>query len=253
MTLMRRRGVTVAGIAVVIGLGWAGGLLSRHDAVPSTTVNTVTLPAATSSQPHQHAMAAIAALADLPVKGRAAKTGYSRAQFGPTWTDDTTPALTAPWGHDGCDTRNDALARDLTNVHYRAGSRCVVIAGTLADPYTGHTIAWVKGPGTSDAVQIDHVVALADASQTGAQHLDTATRTALANDPLNLLAVDGPTNQAKSDGDAATWLPPRHDYRCPYIARQIAVKTKYHLWITPAEKTAMTRVLTTCPTQPLPR
>ncbi len=102
------------------------------------------------------------------------------------------------------------------------------------------------------AVQIDHVVALSDAWQKGAQRISQSQREALANDPLNLLAADGPANQQKSDADAASWLPANKSYRCIYVARQIAVKATYKLWITAAEKDAMTRVLNTCPDQTLP-
>jgi hypothetical protein len=127
-----------------------------------------------------------------------------------------------------------------------------VLTGTLRDPYTGESIAFVRGPGTSTAVQIDHVVALGDAWQKGAQRWTPARRTAFANDPLNLLAVDGPTNERKGDGDAATWLPPLRSSRCGYVARQIAVKSRYGLWVTAAERGAMLRILQTCPGQNLP-
>jgi hypothetical protein len=168
-------------------------------------------------------------------------TGYSRAQFGPAWEDVD---------HNGCDTRNDILRRDLTGKTL-SGS-CVVRTGTLHDPYTAKLIAFHRGVGTSTAVQIDHVVALGDAWQTGAQQLSATSRLGFANDPLELLAVDGPTNQAKGDADAASWLPPNKAFRCQYVARQIAVKTKYRLWVTAAEKAAMARVLTSCPGQALP-
>jgi hypothetical protein len=132
----------------------------------------------------------------------------------------------------------------------RAGQRQV--GPTTAVPPGPVQTVVARGQTTSDAVQIDHVVALANAWQTGAQQLTATTREQLANDPLELLAVDGPTNQAKGDGDAATWLPPNKTYRCAYAARQIAVKAKYALWVTPAEHDALTRILTTCPDQPLP-
>lgn len=134
-------------------------------------------------------------------------TWRARTQFGQAWTDDTDRELTRPWGHNGCDTRNDALARDLVEAHLKPGSRCVVVSGRLHDPYTGSTLAWRRGRHTSTTVQIDHVVALGNAWITGAQKLSPLQRTALANDPLNLLAVDGPANEAKRDRDAATWLP----------------------------------------------
>ncbi len=185
---------------------------------------------------------ALATLRDLPAKGRAPKTGYSREQFGPAWSDVD---------HNGCDTRNDILRRDLTGIRVRASTHgCVVIAGTLADPYTGQRIAFMKAEAAK--VQIDHVVALSDAWQTGAQQLPPSTRLAFANDPLNLLAVDGPANEAKGDGDAATWLPPRKSFRCAYVSRQVAVKARYHLWVTAAERDAIARVLSGCPDEPLP-
>ncbi len=178
-------------------------------------------------------------LADLPVKGRAPKTNYSRDQFG------------AGWGSvGGCTTRNIILHRDLAQASI--DSECNVLRGVLQDPYTGKTINFKRGAGTSNDVQIDHVVALSDAWQKGAQQLTVAERTALANDPLELLAVDGPANQQKSDGDAATWLPSNKSFRCAYVARQIAVKLKYKLWVTPAEKSAMLRILSKCPGEPLP-
>ena len=190
---------------------------------------------------------ASSALAALPVKGRAPKTGYSRAQFGPAWTDSNNNAL----GHNGCDTRNDMLRRDLSRVAYKSG-HCVVKSGVLADPYTGKRITFVRGASTSSAVQIDHVVALSNAWQTGAQKLTSSQRVDFANDPYVLLAADGPSNQRKGDGDAATWLPPSKSYRCAYVARQVGIKTKYRLWVTSAERAAIARVLATCPGQKLP-
>lgn len=187
---------------------------------------------------------ALDALNALPIKGRAPKTGYSRDQFGTAWSDID---------HNGCDTRNDILNRDLTNTTHKNGTHnCVVLTGTLNDPYTATTINFQRGQSTSSKVQIDHVVALSNAWQTGAQQLTPTSRLALANDPYNLLAVDGSANQQKSDGDAATWLPANKSYRCEYVARQIGVKTKYSLWVTQAEHDAMANVLSSCPTQTIP-
>ena len=180
------------------------------------------------------------ALAALPTKGRAPKTGYKRSQFGDGW---------AKAG--GCDTRNVILRRDLTNA-VLGDDNCKVQAGALSDPYTGRRIAFKRGANSSGAVQIDHVVALSNAWQTGAQQLSSEQRISLANDPLELLAVDGPANQQKGDADAATWLPSNKPFRCQYIARQIAVKKKYSLWVTPPERTAMERILASCPEQRLP-
>lgn len=181
---------------------------------------------------------ALDTLETLEIKGRSPKTGYSREMFGNGWRKSGE-----------CDTRNDILARDMQN---EVIENCKVYSGILDDPYTGKKINFTRGPDTSDDVQIDHVVALSDAWQKGAQLLGPEVREDLANDPLELLAVDGAANQQKSDGDAATWLPPNKAYRCRYIARQIAVKQKYSLWITKAEYYAMSRVLSTCPRQVLP-
>ncbi|MEO3976787.1 HNH endonuclease family protein [Streptomyces sp. CAU 1734] len=184
----------------------------------------------------------------LTVKNPGAMSGYDReGAFGPAWSDTTT----APGSKNACDTRNDILHRDLDRIRLKGTSRCVIAAGVLADPYTGKRISFVRGP-QSARVQIDHVVALAAGWRTGAARLTQEGRRALSNDPLNLVAADGPTNAAKSDADAAAWLPPRASFRCAYVARQIAVKAKYGLWITPPEKAAMTRVLAGCPSQPLP-
>lgn len=192
---------------------------------------------------------ALAALRALPVKGRAPKTGYSRGQFGRSWTDD----VTTDGGHNGCDTRNDVLRRDLAAVIIKMRTQgCVAASGTLHDPYTGRDIMFVRGAQTSVFVQIDHLVALSNAWQTGAQGLDAEQRQNLANDPLELLAVDGPTNEIKGDGDAATWLPAVKTFRCAYVSRQIAVKARYGLWVTAAEEAAMESVLGACPAQPLP-
>lgn len=223
--------------------------------VPALTAGcglAVTVPGAGSPQApttrlEQVGSPALRALDALPVKGRAPRTGYDRDAFGPAWTDDVDVA----GGHNGCDTRNDVLRRDLTAERLKPGTRgCVVLSGSLRDPYTGRTIAFVRGRSTSSRVQIDHVVALGDAWVKGAQQLTAERRTELANDPLNLLAVDGPTNSAKRDADAASWLPPAKAFRCAYVARQVAVKARYRLWVTAAERTQMARVLGACAGRP---
>lgn len=185
---------------------------------------------------------AIALLNSLRVADRAPKTGYSREEFGPPWSDN----VSVPGGNNGCDTRNDILQRDLTAVTFKSG-KCIVATGTLDDPYTGKTIPFTRGVKSSDDVQIDHVVALSDAWQKGAQKLSAERRRDLANDPLNLHAADGPTNQSKSDSDAAEWLPPNKGFHCAYVTRQIQVKAAYQLWVTQPEKDAMARVLSGCP------
>ena len=177
-------------------------------------------------------------------KGRAAKTGYTRDQFGPAWADVD---------RNGCDTRNDILKRDLTDEVFKEKTKpCVILSGTLIDPFSGETINFVRGVVTSNEVQIDHTVALSNAWQTGAFKLTADQRKAFANDPLNLMAVKGRLNSQKGDGDAATWLPPLKSFRCDYVSRQIAVKIKYKLWFTAPEKEAMIRILKTCPEKALP-
>ena len=172
-------------------------------------------------------------LEGLPIKGRAPKTGYTREQFGRGWSTHS----------DGCDTRNKILKRDLINT--TENEKCQIVTGTLNDPYTSVQIEFSRSINSS-AVQIDHVVALSDAWQKGAQQLSSKQRAELANDPINLLAVDGPANQQKGDSDAASWLPENRAFRCQYIDRQIRVKQKYVLWVTEAEKSAMKKVLNNC-------
>ncbi len=176
----------------------------------------------------------ISVLNSLEVKGRAPKTGYSRAQF-PHWSD---------LDRNGCDARNDILKRDLTEVVFKVGTRdCKVLSGVLLDPFSNKVLTFTS---IKSAVDIDHVVALSNAWQTGAAYFDKNTRSQIANDPLNLLAVDAKLNRQKGDGDAATWLPPNKAFRCEYVSRQVSVKSKYSLWVTPPEKEAITRVLNQC-------
>jgi hypothetical protein len=183
---------------------------------------------------------ALTVLNSISVKGRAAKTGYTRAQF-THWSD---------LDRNGCDARNDTLKRDLTEVIYKAGTRdCKVISGLLLDPYSGKVITFSS---TKSTIDIDHVVALSNAWQTGAAYFDKTKRQQIANDPLNLLAVDFSLNRQKGDGDAATWLPPLKSYRCDYVARQIAVKAKYGLWVTQPEKNAIVKLLEKCEGQKIP-
>lgn len=183
---------------------------------------------------------ALRAVAGLTVKGRAPKTGYDRREFGPAWADTD---------HNGCGTRDDVLARQLKSVS-RDSDGCEVRRGVLdPDPYTGTRIVFVRG---HSKVDIDHLVALSDAWQKGAQGWSDSKRRTFANDSLNLVAADSSTNRQKGDGDTATWLPPNKPYRCTYVAGQVAVKKKYGLWVTRAEKDAMTKVLTACPKQKLP-
>ncbi len=182
---------------------------------------------------------AFAALALLPVKGRAPLTGYDRDRFGPAWLDAD---------RNGCDTRNDLLGQHLHAITLE-GNGCVVAAGSYDDPYTGSQIDYRQGHGA--LIDIDHVVPMANAWVTGAFGWQIKKRAAFANDPLNLLPADAGANRQKGDGDAATWLPPNKAFRCRYVSRQVAVKDKYDLWVTAPEKAAIARVLTACPDQAL--
>lgn len=180
----------------------------------------------------------LAVLEEIPVKGRAPKTGYSRGAFGPQWSDVD---------KNGCDTRNDILKRDLAEVTFKVGTReCVVESGRLLDPFSNTVIEFKRGEKTSMLVQIDHVVSLSNAWQTGIFKSSIKSRTDFANDPLNLLAVKGSLNSQKRDGDAATWLPPNKPFRCQYVGLQVQVKAKYGLWVTSSEKEAITRILSSC-------
>lgn len=216
--------------ALIVAAGSVYSALKDNPPAPSQAESNVTQAASPASEK----------LDTLAIKGRAPKTGYSRQRFGGDW------AMA-----DGCDMRNRILVRDLANEEL-AEDGCIVLTGKLADPYTAEEIEFRRGSGSSSAIQIDHVVALSDAWQKGARSLSEEKRIEFANDPLNLLAVDGPTNVKKGGADAASWLPPNKLYRCRYIARQIAVKAKYLLWVTLAERDAMRHVLQFCPGQQLP-
>jgi Protein of unknown function (DUF1524)/Excalibur calcium-binding domain len=235
--------VTSAGLlsAAALTLAGCGG---APEAPVAKADGAAMAPAAKQSKPRKQQRSrrprlkgsALAALDKLAVKGRAPKTGYDREQFGAGWAR-----------LDGCDTRERILARDLRR---RTGTSCRIQSGLLADPYTATSIRFVRG-GASE-VDIDHVVALGDVWQKGAQKWAFAKRVRFANDPLNLLAVDASSNRQKGDGDAATWLPPNKSFRCAYVARQIAVKRRYRAWVTRAEHDVMQRVLTGCSRTPLP-
>lgn len=226
-------------LTAATGLMLAGSLVGC-DVTAHAFESASGMPARATVDPESAAGAsrALVQLDTIPVKGRAPKTGYSRDEFGPAWSDVD---------HNGCDTRNDILARDLIDKTFKPGTNnCVVARGTLADKYTGTTIKFMRGQDTSSKVQIDHVVPLSDAWQKGAQQLSQDQREELANDPLNLMAADGPTNAAKGDSDAATWLPPNKAFRCEYVARQTSVKAKYSLWVTQSEHDVIARILDGC-------
>lgn len=162
---------------------------------------------------------------------------YNRVeQFGPAWKDVD---------HNGCDTRNDILARDLRDISGRRNA-CVITAGQLADPYSGTWIDFSKKEASK--VQIDHVVALENAWQSGAYNLSKEDREALANDPDNLLAVNGHDNMAKGSKSADQWMPPNTAYACTYASKQVQIKNRYALTVTSSEKQALADALATCTT-----
>jgi hypothetical protein len=222
-------GATSAGSGPVVSNGAAASPLDNPDGTKTG------LAAITSAADRAQAVTLIQKVA---TKGRGPKTGYSRAEFGAAWMDS---APDVPFAHNGCDTRNDLLKRDGLGVAYRSGSRCVVMSMTLDDPYTGKAIHWIKAHATT--VQIDHVMPLSYDWQMGAAQWTKEKREDIANDPLNLLPVDGPSNGAKSDSGPASWLPPSKPIRCSYAVRIAQVSLKYALPMTTADKQAM---LTQC-------
>ncbi|MEW2164318.1 HNH endonuclease family protein [Streptomyces sp. NPDC007084] len=227
---MRGGAAAAAAVLIVLGAGVSG---CKKDAIGSAGPEETARGGAGGG-------AALSAVDSLTVKGRAPKTGYSRERFGTAWADTDS---------NRCDTRDDILKRDLKDVKFSDG-KCRVSHGVLRpDPYGGKDVTFTRG---RSLVDIDHLVALSDAWQKGAKYWEPSKRIALANDPLNLSAVGASANRSKGDGDAATWLPPNKSYRCTYVAAQVAVKKKYGLWVTGAEKAAMKKVLSGCPGQKLP-
>ena len=184
----------------------------------------------------ENAPLATEVLAKIEVKGRAPKTGYSRDQFYDTWPSEN-----------GCNLRQRILKRDFGETAVLASDNCTVISGSFNEPYTGEFMSFADKTAISKGIQIDHIVALSDAWQKGAQYKTKEERFAIATDPLNLVAADASANMQKSDGDAATWLPKNRSFRCQYVARQISVKYKYGLWVSDSEKDAMNRILSNCP------
>ncbi|BBY79256.1 HNH endonuclease [Mycolicibacterium pulveris] len=171
---------------------------------------------------------------------------YRRAAFGDSWTDETT----APGGHNGCDTRNDVLDRDLADKTYVSIKRCptAVATGTLHDPYTNAVVAFTRGAGVGASVQIDHIVPLALAWDLGARDWPEEMRVRFANDPANLLAVAGKPNQDKGDQEPADWMPPNRAFHCQYAMQFIEVLRGYRLPIDAPSATVLRDAAGTCPT-----
>lgn len=226
----KRRRVSVVVVALVAIAVWLFVSPNSYEEIFTRVENTGAESAESSG------LLATEVLEKLEVKGRAPKKGYSREEFYPGW-----PIV------DGCSLRQRILKRELGETAVLEG--CDVVRGEFDEPYTGEHMV-LNNRSEVAKIQIDHVVALSDAWQKGAQYKDYETRYKIATDPLNLLAVDGPANEQKSDGDAATWLPKNKKFRCQYVARQVSVKYKYDLWVAEAEKEAILRVLSNCPNEP---
>lgn len=228
----------VAVAVAVLGVVGVSGCSALRVATPNAATAAADAPTGQSGNTAD----AVAMLAQLPVRPLASKAGYSRSQFGRAWDDN----VNVQWGHNGCDQRSDEMRSALKDVVLKPGSKCIVYSGVLdPDPYTGKVIHYIRRGREAMAIQIDHGVALANSWQTGAQLWTAEKRLEFANDPRNLVPVDGPTNQSKGDSAASEWLPPNVGYRCRYVSDQISVKHLYGLWVTPAEHDAMLRVLRT--------
>ncbi|MDX1889153.1 HNH endonuclease family protein [Mycolicibacterium sp. 050158] len=185
----------------------------------------------------------LAGIPSIPVRVR--EHDYRRAAFGEAWTDDNG----APGGHNGCDTRNDILDRDLVDKTFTSIKRCptAVAAGTLHDPYTNDTVAFTRGNQIGAAVQIDHIVPLALAWDLGARDWPDDLRVRFANDPANLLAVQGQANQDKGDAEPADWMPPNHAFWCQYAVQFAAVLRGYALPIDERSAVVLRDAAATCP------
>ncbi len=187
----------------------------------------------------------LAGMAQIPLRIRV--FDYRRAAFGESWTDDNP----APGGHNGCDTRNDILERDLVDKTYVSIKRCptAVATGTLHDPYTNASVAFVRGNQIGASVQIDHIVPLALAWDLGARDWPEDLRLRFANDPANLLAVGGQANQDKGDSEPALWMPPNMAFRCQYAVQFVAVLRGYGLSVDAPSAGVLREAASTCPTR----
>lgn len=236
---LKTRRVSVIGIALGLVVLWLVVNPASYEAIFTPVENTGAeeiVPENTTTETENSASLAIEVLEQLEVKGRAPKTGYARDQFYSGW-----PNI------DGCSLRQRIIKREFGDSAIIDG--CNVTAGEYDEPYTGQHLVFTTRKEISKGIQIDHVVALSDAWQKGAQYMTADKRYEIATDPLNLLAVDASANSKKSDGDAATWLPANKKFRCQYVARQVSVKYKYTLWVTTAEKDAIANVLQNCPNE----
>lgn len=238
MKISHRLRRIIAILALLTGTGtWL--ILSPKSYETEVEKTTTDFSAEPSTTQDESAPLATEILEKLEIKGRAPKTGYQRTEFYSSW-----PTV------DGCSLRQKIIKRDFGDTAVMdPANPCNVISGEYDEPYTGQHQVFTARDEISKGVQIDHVVALSDAWQKGAQYKTKDERYQIATDPLNLIAVDSTANQQKSDGDAATWLPSNKKFRCAYVARQVSVKYKYTLWVTQAEHDAIARILEQCPNE----
>ncbi|WP_199549788.1 HNH endonuclease family protein [Streptomyces sp. N35] len=186
------------------------------------------------------ARTARAQLAKLPVAWGKNWETYKRAEFGETWSD----AVDVPGGRNGCDTRDDVLRRDLKNLKEGDRNPCVVVSGTLVDPYSGKELPYYYR--RASQIETDHIVALGAAWRAGAWAWTPQQRLDYANDLDVLLATDKETNTVKSSQTPDKWKPPRQAYWCEYARRWTGIKAKYKLTVTAPEKLALQDLLATC-------
>lgn len=242
------------------------GLAGHKDTAPKTDAGTTTAPktdAGSNAAPRTDTKAAAGSRGSGPAvwqagldatntiaTAKARPGGYDRERYFGGWASNGCGSAT---------TRDTILARDLKDAV--KNPRCQVTSGTLSDPYTGRTIQFRRGRNTSSAVQIDHVVALLDAWESGARDWDQAKRVEYANSPDVLLASDGPANMAKgsgldvngtalyrpqNSGAPDVWMPDNKAYRCDYMAKRATIKSKWGLTMTPREKQQTVSVLSQC-------
>ncbi|MFT4088448.1 MAG: HNH endonuclease family protein [Gordonia sp. (in: high G+C Gram-positive bacteria)] len=215
----------VTGVIVAVGVGWPQSVAPKVDPARAATA--------------RGQLAALIVLRARPPHDRA----YAREAFGPAWTD----AAQVAGGGNACDTRNDVLSRDLRVDKSVAAANCrhAVAAGRFRSPYTGQEVVFERGRG-SRLVQIDHIVPLAYAWDMGAARWPPERRTALANDPANLVAVDAASNQAKSDAEPARWMPPLLTFWCQYAVQFVEVSWAYRLPVDQASRAVLARALAEC-------
>jgi len=233
---VKRIGLLAAGVALAVLV--AVQVSTEHGAGSARYVAEAEVPTVAPG------VDVLAGVVEIPV--RLPGYDYRRDAFGESWDDDND----APGGRNGCDTRNDILDRDLVEKSYVSIKRCptAVSTGTLIDPYTNAVIAFVRGNQIGASVQIDHIVPLSLAWDLGARNWTDDLRLRFANDPANLLAVDGPTNQNKGDNEPAVWMPPNRAFWCQYAVQFAAVLRGYGLPVDAPSARVLREAAATCPT-----